>query len=705
MRFFATCAKALEPLVATELRDLGAEDVVEGRAGVAFAGSLETAYRACLWSRVASRVLLPLADFAAADEDALYAGVKSIRWREHLGPDQTLAVDFASSPTCQLQHSQYGALKTKDAIVDQLRDETGRRPSIDTKAPDVRVNVYVHDDKATVSIDLSGDSLHRRGWRQVGVEAPLKENLAAALLLLAEWPAFAANAAPFVDPMCGSGTLPIEAALIAADAAPGLSRRHFGFLGWRGHDKDAWTRLVAEAKARRKPIASKIYGWDEDPRAVKIARDNAKSAGVADAIVFEKRTFADGSPPEGAAGLVVMNPPYGERLGETAALGPMYEQIGDVLRHRFTGWRAYVMSGNPALHKRIGLRAGRRHVVFNGAIECRLIEFAIDAAAPKSPMRPRSTVRAEPFANRVRKNLAERRKWAEREDIHCYRIYDADLIEYNVAIDQYENAVHVQEYAPPATVDQERAEERLGDIMALVPELLGVDASDVFLKQRRRQRAGTQYERQAAKKRTFVVREGGHRFQVNLSDYLDTGLFLDHRRIRAQIQQLAAGKSFLNLFSYTGSATVYAAAGGARSSTSVDLSNTYLDWANENFDLNRLQRNKHHLVRSDVQEFLDEETHKYDLIFCAPPTFSNSKGMEHDFDIQRDHVPLIQSVARLLAPDGILLFSNHFRKFKMDEAGLPDYRCDNISKKTLPLDFARDPRFHNSWRITRKTQP
>ena len=641
MQFFATCAKALEPLVAGELRALGAADVAETRAGVAFSGTLETAYRACLWSRVASRVLLPLATFDAPDDEALYRGVRALDWRAHLGPDDTLAVDATA-----------GALKTKDAIVDRLRDETGRRPSVDTHTPDLRVNVYLHAGSATVSIDLSGDSLHRRGYRAHGVEAPLKETLAAALLYLADWPARAAAGEPFVDPMCGSGTLPIEAALVAADLAPGLGRARFGFTRWRGHDAALWRRLVDEAHARRRPIASPLFGWDHDARAIKVARDNARRAGVADAITFAARPFADAAAPVETAGVLVMNPPYGERLGEAAALMPLYEQIGNVLRHRFTGWHAFVLTANPDLQKRIGLRAARRHVVFNGALECRLVELPIAAEAPRGPLRSRASVRAEAFANRLRKNLAHRRKWAAREDVHCFRVYDADLPEYAVAVDLYETAAHVQEYAPPSTVDPARAEERLGDVVALVPEILGVAATDVYLKQRRRQRPTTQYGKLGARGKMLTVREGGHRFLVNLSDYLDTGLFLDHRRLRAMIQSLAAGKRFLNLFAYTGSATVYAAAGGARGSVSVDLSNTYLDWAAENFALNRVATSQHRLVRADVLSFLADERARYDLIFCAPPTFSNSKGMTRDFDVQRDHVALLAACARLLADGG-----------------------------------------------------
>jgi len=335
---------------------------------------------------------------------------------------------------------------------------------------------------------------------------------------------------------------------------------------------------------------------------------------------------------------------------------------------------------------------------------CSTARSSVACSSCPTPLRPRSAVRAEAFANRLRKNFAHLKKWAAREDVHCYRVYDADLVEYAVAVDLYEDAVHVQEYAPPATIEPARAEERLSDVIALVPEVLGVAATNVFVKQRRRQRAsaGSQYGRMDKRGKTLRVREGGHQFLVNLSDYLDTGLFLDQRRIRAMIAELARGKTFLNLFAYTASATVYAAAGGARSSVTVDLSNTYLDWAAENLALNGVSQHAHELVKSDVDKFLARERRRFDLIFCAPPTFSNSKGAERDFDVQRDHADLIRACARLLADDGVLLFSNHFRKFKMSVDALPELRLDNISKKTLPLDFQRDPRFHNSWRITKR---
>jgi 23S rRNA (guanine2445-N2)-methyltransferase / 23S rRNA (guanine2069-N7)-methyltransferase len=379
----------LEDLLAAELRGLGAAAVTTQRGGVAFRGPLEVAYRACLWSRVASRILLPLASFSAPTPEALYAGVRAIRWREHLRPRGTLAVDCAASGAAIAAH--FAALKTKDAIADQLRDECGVRPSVDRVRPDLRVNLYLQGRGAVVSIDLSGESLHRRGYRGPQRAAPLKENLAAALLLLAEWPRRARDGAALLDPMCGSGTIPIEAALMAADIAPGMFRSAFGFLGWRGHDPTLWARLRQEAAdrqiraARRLPV---VRGSDVERAAVRAAQANATRAGVERLLHFEPRPLAECMPPT-VTGLVVTNPPYGERLGAGAALEPLYAQLGDVLRQRFPGWTAYVLTGNRALGRRIGLRPARRLVLYNGPVECRLLVLPIssqpvrDAAGPR----------------------------------------------------------------------------------------------------------------------------------------------------------------------------------------------------------------------------------------------------------------------------------------------------------------------------------
>jgi len=393
---FATTAKGMEDLLLDEVHALGGRSAEVARGGVSFAGSLEVAYRVCLWSRVANRVLLPLAGFAAPTPQALYDGVRTIRWWEQLDARRTLAVDCALSRS-RITHSHFAALKTKDAIVDQLRERTGTRPSVDVAHPDVRVNVYLHEDHATVSLDLSGASLHRRAYRHGGGAAPLKENLAAAVLLLADWPQLATAGAPFVDPMCGSGTLPIEAALMAARIAPGRQRMYFGFLGWHGHQPALWARLCQEAEAqeirdpRRLPP---IHGYDASAAAVRGALVNVEHAGLRGRVHIEKRALADSAPIAARGshhlpGIVVANPPYGERLGHSAGLGALYAELGDTLRRKFPGWTGYVLTGNPTLGKRIGLRSARRHVLYNGAIECRLLVFPISSKPVSGAAAPR----------------------------------------------------------------------------------------------------------------------------------------------------------------------------------------------------------------------------------------------------------------------------------------------------------------------------
>lgn len=385
LTFFATAPKGMEPLLADELQGLGAAGVRPARAGATFQGPLPLAYRVCLWSRIANRVLLPLATFPASTPDALYTGTRTLRWSDHLAVDATLAVDFTTSQSA-ITHTHFGALKVKDAIVDQFRDTKGRRPSVDVLRPDVRINVHVRRDVATVSLDLSGDSLHRRGYREHHTAAPLKENLAAAVLLRAGWPAIAAAGGALIDPMCGSATLPIEAALMAGDVAPGLLRAAFGCCGWKGHDPASWAALMEEARQRRDAGRKRIppiAGYDVERSAVHVALTNVERAGLRGVVHIERRELAACTPLRGrpdAGGLVVVNPPYGERLGDVAALQTLYASLGALLRARFTGWSACVLAGNRDLGKCLGLRAQRRYTLFNGSIECQLLCFAIDPA-------------------------------------------------------------------------------------------------------------------------------------------------------------------------------------------------------------------------------------------------------------------------------------------------------------------------------------
>jgi 23S rRNA (guanine2445-N2)-methyltransferase / 23S rRNA (guanine2069-N7)-methyltransferase len=742
--FFVSCPRNTEGLVLDELRSLGAADATETRAGVGFSGSLALAYRVCLWSRTASRVLLRLTSFPMADVNDLYAAVHELPWEDHLGVTGSLAVEVTSAisqgPLARL-NTHFAEQRVKDAVVDRFREKSGNRPGVDLARPDVRINIHLAPTEAIVSLDLSGDGLHRRGYRLETGEAPLRENLAAAVLLRAGWPRIAAAGGTLLDPMCGSGTLLIEGAWMAGDMAPGLLRDYHGFLGWKGFEPAPWRELVEEAQHRRDVgLASlpPIFGYDMDQKAIATARSNARRAGLAGRLILERRELAalvlpirptgQTSPSvEGGEGLVATNPPYGKRLGDIQELVPTYETLGERLKKSFSGWQAAVLTGNPELGAHLGLRAHRLNTLFNGPIECKLLLFHIgivhsrvesSCAAHAADVQntspsddqtqsaPGPGAGAEMFENRLRKNLKHLRKWAIRDEVHCYRLYDADLPEYALALDVYEDWAHVQEYAPPSTVDPVRARRRLKEALAVVPKALEISPDHVVLKVRSPQRGPDQYQKLDTQANLLEVRESGLRFLVNLTDYLDTGLFLDHRLTRQLIRELAPGGRFLNLFAYTGSATVYAAAGGAIATTTVDLSLSYLDWARRNLALNGFTGAEHSFVRADCLEWFAKaaaSADTYDLIFLDAPTFSNSKSMSNTLDIQRDHPHLIHEAAHLLSPGGVLLFSTNFRRFKLDPALMEELTVVDITRQTLPPDFSRNPRIHKCLRITRAT--
>ena len=727
LRLAATCPRGVEALLADELRTLGAADVRESRAAVTFAGALADGYRACLWSRLASRVLLTLGEFPAATADELYAGVAAVPWEDHLRAEGTLAVDVVGS-TSGLTHTRFAAQKTKDAIVDRIRERHGARPSVEFERPDIRVNVRLHRERATLSLDLSGEPLHMRGYRTPGeqAEAPLKENLAAAVLVRAGWPAIADADGTLLDPLCGSGTLLVEGALMASDQAPGLLREYWGFTGWLGHDEATWQALLDDADERAEAGRDRlptIAGSDADPRAVSLALACVKRAGFGRLIDVREAGLADFAAPEGAPpGLVVANPPYGVRLGEIGELEALYALLGGRLLEGFDGWEAAILTSDEALARATGLRSHAAHTLYNGAIETKVYRFSVSGTASRAEVRrapePRSAG-AEMFANRLRKNARHIGKWARREGVTCYRVYDADLPEYAVAVDLYQGAgpdegrrfAHIAEYAPPPSIDPALAEARLAEAVGVAADVLEVPPEDEAVKVRRRQRGTSQYERVSERGEFVQVAEGGLRFLVNLHDYLDTGIFLDHRPVRAMVSELSEGARVLNLFAYTGTASVYAVDGGAVAVNTVDLSGTYLDWAEQNMALNGYaERPGVRFMRSNALTWLAEErrrveagvTDAYGLVFCDPPTFSASKRMgERTFDVQRDHVGLIADAAAVLADDGVLLFSTNLRTFKLDTDALGDLHVEDITPQTIPPDFSRNPKIHRCFRIRR----
>ncbi|WP_028081903.1 bifunctional 23S rRNA (guanine(2069)-N(7))-methyltransferase RlmK/23S rRNA (guanine(2445)-N(2))-methyltransferase RlmL [Solimonas soli] len=729
---FVTCSRGVEALLVAELTALGAHEAREKRGGVACAASLETAYRACLWSRLASRVLLPLKTFALTDAQSIYDAAGDIVWPDLFAAHSRFAIEVAGR-TPGIANTHFAGLKLKDAVVDGFRAAGLERPNVDTDDPDIRLHLHLDREQGSLSLDLAGESLHRRGYRARGVEAPLKENLACAILVRAGWPELMTQAeAPLVDPMCGSGTLLIEGAWMAADIAPGILRARWGFEAWLDHKPLLWQRLREEAQQRRAAglaqLQPRFYGRDLEPRAIAAAKANAERAGLAGKLRLETGDAIAARAPGTTPGLVVTNPPYGERLAHEAELVKLYSLLGVTLQQQFAGWRFGFFTARDDLAQRLGLRATKISSLYNGAIACKLLRFDIPGGtAPHADGAPPAVVAepAEDFANRLRKNVRHLGKWAKRAGVSCWRVYDADLPEYAVAVDLYETAegerhAHVQEYAAPKTVDPARAEKRLRGALAGVQSVLEIPPARLHYKLRQSQKGASQYQRQSEGENFHVIVEHDCGLYVNFDDYLDTGVFLDHRPMRLRIQNEAAGKRFLNLFCYTASASVHAARGGAASTLSLDMSNTYLDWAQRNLLLNDfhsqqyerppppgVKLSRHALVRADCLAWLAERAGlpappQFDLIFLDPPTFSNSKKMEGTLDIQRDHAGLIRQTMALLAPGGTLYFSTNRHGFKLDALIAGQFEAHDITAQTLDEDFRRPPPAHKCWAIRRR---
>ncbi len=723
-QYFAACPKGLESLLFNELQTLGMSEVRETLAGVYFSGQLADLYRACLWSRLANKILLPLATIDTKSDDSLYSGVNHIAWEEHLKVDGSFKVDFVGTNSL-IRNTQYGAVRVKDAIVDRFQKTHGQRPSISKQAPDIIINARLSKDKLHISLDLSGQSLHRRGYRQKQGQAPLKENLASAILLRANAIETLTQGGYLLDPMCGSATLLIEGTMMAADIAPGLLRKStdWGFSQWLQFDPKQWQTLIDEAQARRgKGLTTlreqdfEARGYDQDWKVIQAAEENIERAGLEAFIRVSVKPIEEFSKPTHKTmpkGLLICNPPYGERLGEEKLLEPVYQHLGKMLREEFLGWQAGVITSNLALAKHIGISARKKYKFWNGTLPAELLCFDIapetfykhldksDSVHDEQELSPGTQM----VYNRLLKNKKQLSKWIKQNNIECYRLYDADIPEYAVAIDIYGDYVHVQEYAAPKNIDERKAQVRFNEALNAITMALHVDEHRLFIKQRRQNKGKQQYEKLSdgqENRALIAVKEGSATLLVNLWSYLDCGLFLDHRPVRKRIAQLAAGKQFLNLFCYTASATVQAALAGAISSVSVDMSRTYIDWARKNFEANHINLKRHSLVQEDCLVWLKQCRQGFDVIMLDPPSFSNSKRMIDVLDIQRDHADLVHRCMDLLNPGGTLIFSNNLRSFKLDKMLEQKYAIECITEKTLDPDFKRNPKIHHCWLIRYK---
>lgn len=768
LELFASCLAGLERPLSEELKHLGIKRVRPLGGGVAFFCDVRGALKACLWSRLASRIMLVVGRVGAADADALFAGAVALPWEDVIAEGASIAVQ-AHGMNESLRNTRFTALKVKDAVCDRLRDVRGTRPDVDAAFPDAVVDVRVRDGRATISLDLAGASLYQRTYLAPddGADAPLECALAAGLLAVAGWNDATRGGAACVDPACGDGALVVEAASITSDLAPGLARDRWGFFGWAQYDETAWDGLVDEAderfaaglealigaEAAQGPASAqpdldvvRIAGASTSSPAIARARGRAKRAGLRQAVSIE---LADA---EDAPLLVKRVSAAAERtlqrriLAQAGDAGecpkapcfvvcapPVHADADDAQAHAasvaFVAAAAaapvgstFAEAGVAGVEARFGrppaqsLELGRGRVsvdveVFDGPpAEAAVVMVPDSAGGAEHRVEVLDQV-SEQFASRLHKVAKERRKWARREGVTCYRVYDADLPDYAVAIDVYAGAgdaegnqyVHIAEYAAPSSIDPVRAQRRFDDILTLAPVVLGVRPDHVFSKTRQRDKGGSQYRDAGRRNYVTQVQEDGFTFEVDLAGYLDTGLFLDHRATRELVGAKAAGKRFLNLFAYTGTATVHAAGGGAMETTTVDLSQTYLDWARRNMEANGFSGEQHTFARGDVMTWITEcrrTPQRFDLVFVDPPTFSNSKAMgNRTWDVQRDHVELLIGVTRLLTEGGEAVFSCNLRSFKPDTEALAKYgvAIEDISEQTIPHDFERNPKIHKCY--------
>jgi 23S rRNA (guanine2445-N2)-methyltransferase / 23S rRNA (guanine2069-N7)-methyltransferase len=706
-QFLALTSIGVEVLLCDEIKALGAEQVVQKPDGVHFTASLKLGYHICLWSRFATRIMLKLApEVAAESKEALYDAAKEINWTEHFTSNNTFAVDFVGKSQA-IRNTQFGGLTVKDAIVDGFREQGLERPSVAKDYPDIRIQARLLKLKVTFYLDFSGRSLFQRGYRQHSGAAPLKEHLAAALVKRSGW--LNDTSKPLVDPMCGSGTLLIEAVSMAAKVAPALERLNWGFDAWLLHDESLWQQVLTQAQEDSKQALAdlhcKIYGIDIDSRVLKTAEQNVRHAGFGQYIDFKCRDINKFTNTYEQAGTILFNPPYGERIGELPELVENFVLLGKTLKTQFVNWRVAIFTANVELLTLLKLATNKRYKLKNGPLDCQLALYDIsEKQAQSSNENSEFAEQQSDFANRLKKNIKNLKGWIKAENIECYRIYDADIPEFNVAVDVYGEYVVIQEYAAPKNIEEEKTVKRLQEVIYWTPKILNITSDKVSLKTRTKQKGKDQYQRLNQSHQALIVHEHGAKFKVNLWDYLDTGLFLDHRKTRQIVAKKAKNKTLLNLFAYTGSVSLQAALHGASLVTTVDMSKTYLEWAQDNFELNSLRGHKYQFIQADCLDWLKKNRTQYDVVFIDPPTFSNSKRMEDSFDVQRDHVALITDALPSLAEQGELIFTNNKRGFKMDFEAIEQLglQVKELTQQTKDKDFARNKHIHNSWQLTRK---
>ncbi|WP_440056144.1 bifunctional 23S rRNA (guanine(2069)-N(7))-methyltransferase RlmK/23S rRNA (guanine(2445)-N(2))-methyltransferase RlmL [Pseudoalteromonas sp. T1lg65] len=700
MQFIALTSIGVEQLLVDELKAFDFEINKQTIGSVKFTGANLDVQKFCMLTRFATRVMLLVDDQnEVKDKESLYKFARFQAWQDWFSPKQTFAVEFSGTNSA-LKNTQFSGLVIKDAIVDYFSDLFEQRPNIDKETPDLRIVAKLTKQGCALYIDFSGPRLSDRGYRDKQGKAPIREHLAAALVKRSGW--LDDISKPLFDPCCGSGTLLIEAASMALNLPTNLNK-DFAFKRLPSFRQAKFDELKAELKAQGTEQNLWLIGSDIDEKVLSIAKRNAERAGVATHIKFKHEDANCLTAAAKRPGTVLSNLPYGERLGGMAELISLYRNMGVAFKKHYKDWQLALLSSDESLFKVLKLARKKGYKFKNGPLDVllNLYEMNEQQVQQSSDSNGLNFEGSAAFANRLKKNLQGLKSWIKSENIKAYRVYDADIPEYNVAVDVYNQSAVIFEYKAPKEIDDVVAEKRLQDVITLTAQQLDIDPLNIAVKVRKKQKGQEQYKAFDKQNRTEIVEEFGVKFKVNLFDYLDTGLFLDHRLARKFIQQNAKDKRVLNLFAYTGTASAHAAFGGAKAVTTIDMSKTYLKWAEENFELNGLKNSRYRFEQADCLKWLEHAKGQYDLIFLDPPTFSNSKRMADAFDVQRDHIKLLGWVKNILAPGGTLLFSNNKRGFKIDEMALAGIglTAQEYSKHTLSPDFKRNKQIHNSWLI------
>ncbi len=706
LSLYVTCPRGLEFVLANELKSLGLASGKESIGGVYVEADLAQYYHIIVHSRIANRALILMESFDIKDSRDLLAQCQHVPWDDYFALEASFAIKFYGT-NAQIKNTMFAAQVVKDGLCDYFKKKYGQRPNVEKYQPDVQIVAYLKRNQVRIYLEPVGQSLHLRGYRTQQGEAPLKENVAAGLLHLANWPKMAKDNMALIDPFCGAGTFLIEALMIATDKAPGTfmpqsdSLQHF-----KGHDEVLYHSVLDKAQAQHQQALSQfkgqIIGFDNDARVIKKAQQNIAIAGFSDLIQVSVKDIKHFKKPRHLSqGLLICNPPYGERLDTLPALLPLYQTLGHALKHECDNWQAAVLSMDEKLTRAIGLKSHRQYQVKNGALDCLLALFSVDKNNHfNKDAYKRLSDDAQMLTNRLKKNQKQLTPWLKNNDIECYRLYDADLPEFNAAIDVYKDWVHVQEYKAPSTIDEKKAKKRLQIMLDALSFGLGFDAEQIVVKERARQKGKSQYNSLSKTYERILIKEGSINCLVNLKDYLDTGLFLDHRRLRQFFAKLK-GDTFLNLFSYTGVASLHAHRAGFKT-TNVDLSKTYLNWAKDNFRKNHFTIDANEFIHADVIAWLKENKKKYDVIFCDPPSFSNSKRMADILDIEKDHPDIIALCMKALKPGGLLYFSCNKRKFKLSPAVASTYQVEDLTKEMTSKDFYKAKNGHCTFLIKTK---